>query len=195
MAFGENQVDGYDDGEKPIGYHHKTGEYRESEPQFAKDLASGKSAPKHGFFKVLVSTRGNRSMFVVLCISFVLVILVSLFGKNPNEGSVNNVYCNLKAFAFDDKVYVTLELKQPDAQLKKRDKDKPVKVEPHQVNAHFDLYNTDKAIADQREGSCLYDGTGQFVRETFNNYDITQVKCTVTCGDKSAILTAKVEQR
>ena len=192
---GNDQIDGYDEGEKPLVFHHKAGEYRKTEPQFAQDIASGKTTAKRGFFRVLVSTKGNRSMFMVLCIAFAIVFLVSTFGKNAYEAKVNNVSCNLKAFSFDEKVYVTLELKQPDSQLKKRDKNKPATVTPQNVQAGFELYNTDKAVADKRISTCLYDGSGQFVRETFENYDITQVKCTVTCGDKSAILTAKVEQR
>lgn len=192
---GNDQIDGYGEGEKPLAFHHKAGEYRKTEPQFAQDLASGKTTAKRGFFRVLVATKGNRSMFMVLCIAFAIVFIVSIFGKNSYEATVNNVFCNLKAFSFDEKVYVTLEMKQPDSQMKKREKDTVSTVPPQTVQTVFELYNTDKAVAEKRDGSCMYDGSGQFVRETFENYDITQVKCTVTCGDKSAILTAKVEQR
>jgi hypothetical protein len=196
MAFGDNQIDGYEDGQKPLGFHHKTGEYRETEPLHIQEIASGKKNEKRGFFRVLVSTRGNRSMFVVLCIAFALVILISLFGKNPNEATVSGAFCNLKSFAFDDKVYVTLEVRESDAEIKKSDTKKKEKiVEPKLLHAHFDMYNTDKEIAETRDADCLYDGASQFIRETFQNYDFIEIKCTVTCNGKSAILTSKVEQR
>lgn len=193
MAFGDNQIDGYgEDEEKPLAFHHQSGEYRKTEPQFAQDLASGKMTQKRGFFRVLVSTRGNRSMFLVLCISFAIIILMSIFGKNSYEGTVDDIACNLTSFSFEDKLYVTLELEPP--AVAKNKKRAPYGG-PKQVSATFALINTDKAESLRYDDSCVYEGSQCYIRETFEDYDIAQVKCTVAAGGKSAVLTAKVVQR
>ena len=64
MAFGDDMVDGYPDGEEPLVYHYQKDSFRRHESKQYADLASGQSLPKRGFFKVLVGTRSNRFMLV-----------------------------------------------------------------------------------------------------------------------------------
>src|SRR5574344_1105585 len=193
MAVNDSQIDGYADGEKPLGFHHKTGEYRENQPQWVKDIASEEYTKKRGFFRVLVSGKGNKSIFFVLCITMAIVLLVTVFGKNPNEASVGGVSCSLKAFAFQDKVYVTLELTDPHEGGKKAVQ-KPQGA-AKQADLKFSLYNTDNADAASSETTCSFDGTKKNVYQTFDDYDIVKVKCSVTCGGKHADLTAKVTKQ
>jgi len=202
MAFGDNQIDGYEEGNEPLTFHHKNGEYRKNEPQFAQDLANGVNQPKRGFFKVLVSTKGNRSMFTVMCLAFVIIILVNIFAKNPNESVVNGINCNITSFSFEDKVYVTLELKtnekgRSSRSVRKSEEKTPVVklASPKKVIAKFFLYNTDKAQSAVRESDCVFDGTTSYIRETFADYDIVEVKCSVTSADETEFLTSKVQQR
>jgi|SRR5574344_1457658 hypothetical protein len=184
MAFGDNQLDGYDDGDKPIAFHHKTGEYRERQPQRIKDIASGEYTKKRGFFKVLVAGKGNRSIFIVLCITFAIVIFVSMFGKNSYEATVDGVSYSLRAYPFGDKVYVSLEVTSP------QKKTMPVKL----VTAKFSMYNTDNAEAAAAQDVCQFDGTKQELKAVFEDYDFVKVKCTVESGEKTTELTAKVSK-
>jgi len=193
MAFGDNQIDGYAEGEKPLTFHHQTGEYRKTEPQKAQDLASGKAMPKRGFFRVLVSTTGNRSIFTVLCLTIILVLLVSVFGKSASEATIDGLQYQLKATLFAEKVFVSLEVKEP---AKKNDAPKEKNSGLQKlVDAKFDLLDANKTVTQSRESKYIYGGKAKTFTEEFQDYETAKVSCIVTCGGKSAILTAKAEQR
>lgn len=194
--FGDDQVDGYEDGNAPLGFHHKNGEYRKNEPQFAQDIGNGVNQPKRGFFRVLVSTRGNRSIFFVMCVAFAIIIFVNIFAKNPDECVVNEIDCNMTSFSFEDKVYVSVELKNNEEGRSKKNKSDGAKLSsPKKVEAKFILYNTDKAEAAECVDECVFTGETTYIRETFEDYDIAEVKCIVTSSDDSATITSKVQAR
>jgi len=195
-VFSDDQIDGYEDGNAPLGFHHKNGEYRKNEPQFAQDIGNGVNQPKRGFFRVLVSTRGNRSIFFVMCVAFAIIIFVNIFGKNPEECVVNGIDCNITSFSFEDKVYVSVELKNKDDGESKKNKNSETKLaSPKKVAAKFILYNTDKAESAESDDECVFTGKTTYIRETFEDYDIAEVKCAITSADENATITSKVQAR
>lgn len=192
MEFGNGMIDGYGEEEEPIAFHHKNGEYRKyMDPKLA-DIATGKNQPKRGFFRVLVSTRGNRCMFFVLCLTFVIYFGVNIFAKNSNEDTVNGIDCNISSFSFADSLYVTLEMKDTASSKKKDSKNLS---EPRKVSFEIELYNSDGALSYTDKGETVFDGNEYFYRNTYTYYDYVKVDCKLSSGEEQKTITAKVQQR
>lgn len=188
MNLGDGMVDGYGEGEEPIAFHHKNGEYRKYMDPKLVDIAEGKNQPKRGFFRVLVSTRSNKILFFVLCLTFAVYLSVSLFAKNSNEDVINGNPIKLSAFSFSDQIYLTFEM-NPDAKNKSSDTAGLYK----KYNLKLEYINSDNAVAYESENSFVFEGKDYYFRETYTDYDIVNVKCIVTCGEIEKNLVAKVE--
>lgn len=188
MNFGDGMVDGYGEGEEAIAFHHKNGEYRKyMDPKLA-DLAEGKNQPKRGFFRVLVSTRGNKMMFFVLCLTIAVYFGVSIFAKNSNEDVINGNRIKLSAFSFSEQIYLTFEMK-PDENRK--GKEEAPEFQKYAIELEF--INSDGAVAFQKNDEYIFYGDDYYYRETYTDYDIVSVRCTVKDNESEKKLTAKVE--
>lgn len=188
MNFGDGMVDGYGEGEEPIAFHHKKGEYRKyMDPKLA-DIAEGRNQPKRGFFRVLVSTRGNRMMFLVLCITFAVFFIVNFLGRNSNEDVINENKIKLSAFSFSEQIYLTFEMKNDDA---RKSRNEVPQFQKYKINLEF--INNDGAVAFQKDDEFIYYGDDYFYRETYTDYDIVSVRCTVRDNETEKKLNAKVE--
>ena len=187
MAFGDNQIDGYAEGEEPMVFYHKKGNFRQYEDEKLSDLATGKGLPKRGFFRVLVGTKGNRFMLTAMLLAFVVVFFVSVFGGAPSDGTIGGLYCELSAFSFQESVYASLKV-HPSAKGGALS----------EIRTEFIIVNTDGMESATDEQMFLYDEHGkkdQFVRTTFRDYDAVKVLCTIQSGDDTKTLTATVQQK
>ena len=64
MAFGDNQIDGYTEGEEPLVFHYKKGDFRKYEAEKYRNIATGQDAPARGMIKdVFCSHAGNEHFF------------------------------------------------------------------------------------------------------------------------------------
>ncbi|HAK68881.1 MAG TPA: hypothetical protein DEO40_00310 [Treponema sp.] len=191
MAFGDDMIDGYPEGEEPLVFHHKNGGFRERESQVYRDLATGKNQPKKGLFRVLVSTKMNRMIFFAMIMTFGVVLAVSLLGGKANEGLVNGVYCSLNAFSFGDDVYVSVSMRRSSA--KKSAEIKGQRVVHYKVVA----VNSDEADADVQEQDVVFTDSGdeENARFVFKNYEITKINAGLSSGEETLNLTCKVQAR
>ena len=191
--FGEDQIDGYAEGEKPLVFYHKRGAFRENEPEHLRDLATGKTAPKRGFFRVLVNSKGNRLMFIVMVLCFAFLGGYKIFAKGANEGSVGGIDCKLSAFSFQDTVYISLNLKQSAA-----DKKKASLPLPQPLTVLFALVSEDGTELARREEEALFlkgESGEQFVRTTFEGMVGAKILCVVQAEEETAQLSVAVERK
>ncbi len=191
MAFGDDMIDGYAEGEEPLVFHYKRDSFRRYEPKVYADLASGESLPKRGFFKVLVSSKGNRFMLLVLVIVFAVVLFVMMFGASPDESAVNGIKCKLSAFSYDGQVYVSLKMTEGS-----KSKDKTPSA-PKNVDALFSVLDSDGTVINTSEGSAVFqEGKGDVpLLVQFTDYNIRQVFCQVSSGEESHTLKCKVKDQ
>lgn len=49
--------------EDDLVFHYQRGSFRNQEQAIYRDLATGVTTPKRGLFKVLFSTKGNKTIF------------------------------------------------------------------------------------------------------------------------------------
>ncbi|HBG65871.1 MAG TPA: hypothetical protein DDW78_05310 [Treponema sp.] len=199
MAFGDNQIDGYADGEEPLVFYHQRGEYRKYEAAQYRDLASGKNSPRRGLFRVLVSTRGNRFMFTIMVMVFAVVILVRVLGGKSSEGTVEGVFCELSAFSMEDTVYASVKIRTSAAERERLGKDSPVP--PKDLSFDFRALDKDGSEIAADAADAVYDdaaagGKEGFVRTSFTDFDIVRVQCTVSSGaeEESVTLSTGVER-
>ena len=192
MAFGDDMIDGYPDGEEPLIFHHKNGEFRNLEVKQYRDLATGKNHPKTGLFRVLVSTKMNRMIFIAMAMCFGLVFALNILMDKSNEATVNGVYCNLSAFSFDDTVYVTTSCK-----VFSSSKAYKVNPSPRTVEVKIVPVNSQNADADAMEDSIIVSepDTEVFSRKTCGNYEIESIRATVESGGQKKELTCKVKSQ
>lgn len=175
--FSLGPADGYADGEEPIVFHHRDGEFRKYEKKIYSDLATGKTAPKKGIFRVLVSTKMNRAIFFTMIITFAVVLCVSLFGRKSNEGSVSGVSCSLSSFSFGDEVYVSIEMHRLGTR-EYRDGVGPKTVE-------FDVTSVDSDGDDVSTQNVVFDfkdsGEVEVCRLVFPNYSVEKIRASASC--------------
>ena len=192
MEFLENQVDGYGEEDEVVIWHHKKGGYRDREQSVYRDLATGKSQPVRGLFRVLVSTKMNRMIFTAMLMCLGLVFIISILGGKANQGTVGGVFCDMTAFSFGDDVYVSVSMRESKSG-KNADSGKIADGNLHFV---FTAVNSDGADADLREDDYDFDALSENVcRVTFKNYEIAAVKATVSRGEQTIDLSCKVEAR
>ena len=184
--YGEQQIDGYAEGAEPLVFHHKNGEYRKYEDQKTSDLATGKSLPKKGLFKALVSTRGNRLMLIAVAACVALVYIHSYFSSSDNENVVGKVHCSVSAMSFDGTVYASLEMSG------KSEKN----ISPEKLDVKFFGVDSDGAVSAQKEESVLFEENGQKIHTTFSDYDIVIVKCEVSSDSGgTALISCPVKRK
>lgn len=199
MGFGDNQIDGYAEGEEPLVFYHQRGEFRKYEAEQYRDLATGKNQPKRGLFRVLVSTKGNRFMFTIMVMVFAVVILVRVLGGKTSEGTVNGVFCDLSAFSMEDTVYASVKIRTSAAERDRLGKN--AVVPPKDLHFSFAALDKDGAQSAADELDVVYDdaaagGKEKIVRVSFTDYDIARVQCTVSSGDADPVtLSTGVEIR
>ena len=198
MAFGDNQIDGYAEGEEPLVFYHQKGEYRQYEKESQRATAEGRNAPQRGFFKVLVSNTRNRSLFVIMCISFVVVILISLFARNPDEALISNVNVKVKSFAVNERLFCLIDMKYMDSSKKrylKSDENKNILLSsPVNLTFTIQLLDEDKNVTGEETFDYAFTGSPQKLSYEYEAYDTKSVNLIVKSDEKSYTLKTKVLQ-
>ena len=186
-----DDLDGYTEGEEPMVFHYKKGDFRRLEPKMYSDMATGQNQPKRGFFRVLVNTKGNRMIFFSMIFCFALVFIVWIVNSHENVSSSTGITCELTSFSFEGKVYASLSLKN--------NKKNPL-TEEKPLSVEFDSYDTDGTLINKEtvQYDFVPEGEEQFVRVVFSDYNLAEVKCSIkseNSADKEILLTSKVLQR
>jgi len=179
MAFGDDQIDGYTEGEEPLVFHYKRGDFRKREDKKYSDLATGKVQQKRGLFRVLLSTRANKMLFFVMIVCMIMVLILSFLKKRSNEGSINHINCTLNAFSYDGTVYSSLELAP--------NKNSPFN-EVITINCNFYFIDSDGNKVTEGFDSVTVefkskDDEKKYLRFSASDYNIVKVECKIFSGD------------
>jgi len=179
--------EGHEDGKEPLHFYYNREDRISHAPKLVQDYYHGNLLKKTGFFRVLVSTRGNRLMLIMMAVCFAIVIFFGFFGKKPNESSVSGVHVILSAFSFEDTVYVSVRLEEPGK------KGLQIKSLPAPVSVEVQMIDADKQIVNKTDLNGKYDGKEQYMRTTFRDYDILSVQAEISLAGKKGKFSAKVE--
>ena len=103
--------EGHVEGSQELHFFYNREERLKKAPQIVQDYYSGKFAVKRGFFKVLVGNKGNRFLLISLVL-FIAFVWAFTFFSNRNYTVIDSIVCELKAFSYEEEVFVSLELKE-----------------------------------------------------------------------------------
>lgn len=197
MAFGEDMIDGYPDGEEPIVFHHKNGEFRELERKQWSDLATGQNQPKTGLFRVLVSTKMNRMIFIVMVMCFGLVFVLNLLMNKPNEATVNGVYCNLSALSINETLYVTTEcrISSKSKAYRRNSKPREVSIRAVAVNSQNNEFYIGDDLVEVNEPNTAIPSNLEYKNTGLEGMEIESVRVTVESGGQSEDITCKIDNK
>ncbi|MBP5695454.1 MAG: hypothetical protein J6X11_02275 [Treponema sp.] len=189
MAFGDDMIDGYAEGEEPLVFHHRRGEFRDLEDKRTRELAEGGGFKSKGFFGVLVGTKGNRMIFMALVVCMGLIFVLSILSGRKNEGVIDGVRCKMDAFSIAENVYVSVALDMTQAAKKKDDANRP-----RHIFADIKALDADGANVTSSQAECLFSlaeelsgdkKQKQFLRAVFTDYEVETVECTVFLADSN----------
>lgn len=190
MVFNQSENDGHEDNEENLVFHYKRDSYREHEDEKTRNLASGTTKIAPGLFKSLVNTKGNRIMFFTLIAITVFAFIWGTFSKDDNKTKIQGVSLTLSAFSYGDlgsEIYTSLKLEQS-----KNSKEKF----PLSLEIVFYAVDSDEQISDKSEQVFVFDRKEtQFVRAKFADYDIENIKCQITCQEKTYDLLCKIDRK
>lgn len=186
----KNIDEGHEQGEEKLVFHYNREERLKRAPEIVKDYYEGNfKAYKPGIFRALVSTKGNRLMFITLLLCFAIVIFLGFFNRK-DESVLNSIPLNLSAFSFEENVYVSLAFDE----VKKQGKSKEFG-QAKDIQVEFDFLDADKVALEKKVLALSYEGAKTFLRTTFHDYDIFYVRAYVFMDGLTVELTATVEKR
>lgn len=169
--------------ESELVFHYKRGSFRQHEQNIYSDLATGKTAPKKGLFKVLFATKGNRATFFAMAMCAALVFAVSILNGGKDRNSIAGLNGTLSAFSFDGSVYAALSFS-----LSKKSPDMPV---PLKIS--FECRNTDGAVAERSEFLFVFNPSSpEAARAVFSDYDLVSVTCRAEAEGESRTFECKI---
>ncbi|MBQ6781744.1 MAG: hypothetical protein IJP62_11035 [Treponema sp.] len=180
--------EGHGEGENAMVFRYNRAERISRAPKIVQDYYSGKmQLGRKGLFKSLVATKANRFLFfsVILCAG--AVMLMWYFGPSKSDDVISAVPAKLTAFSFEDTVYVSLELSAPTKNYSQGN------VVP--VSADVQFFNVDGQMVQSERISTKYAGTQQFLRTTFADYDIIEVRAVLRIAEEEKELSVKVQHR
>ena len=175
-----------------LGFHYNRAERLKNAPKMVREYYDGTNTltPPRGF-KVLVANKMNRFMLIAVLITVGVLFALQLFGKKDYAGTLAGMSCELSAFRFEDKIYVSLSVKEDSYEKSKRKGE----FSPKTVFVKFSAMNTDEQYADFSENSIVFSGTEDFLRTTFSDYDIISVSAELSCNQEVLELKSKIIDR
>ena len=197
MAFGDDMIDGYPDGEEPLVFHHQNGEFRNLEVKQYRDMATGKNKPKMGLFRVLVSTKMNRMIFIAMAMCFGLVFVLNLLMNKPNEATVNGVYCNLSAISFNDTLVVTTEcrISSKSKAYRRNSKPREIGISAVALNSENNEFYIGDDKVDVNEPNTAIPSVIEYENPGLEDMEIESIRVTVESAGQSEELTCKIDNK
>ena len=182
--------EGHYDGEEPMVFHYRREERLKNAPKIVQDYYSGDfKVFRPGLLKALVSTRGNKLLFMSLVICFLVVIGNILLGPKQNSAVSAGIPLKLTSTAIEETIYSSLKVSAPEKKFK------DIYNDGIMVSVHFKFLDADNQIVFDDKVSEKYTGKEIFLRTSHTDYDIFTVCAEVEMLDETLSLKSKVEKR
>ena len=171
-------------------FHYSREERLKHAPKIVQDYYSGNFKPyKGGLLKSLVSTRGNRLLFVTIIFMFGIILFMNYFGPQRSAGNLSGVGIKLSAFSYEESVYASLKIdKASKKRISEFEQGLPVVVT-------FYAQNKDGLTVQEEKVVGKYEGNELFLRTTFTEYDIIKISVACSMLEDSKSLECQIEKR
>ena len=166
--------------EQGVVFYYNREERLKRMPENAK-LYNGELKRKTGFIRVLLDAPGGKQMLFVIIVLVGVIVSLAVFNR-PDQNTVGGIEASVKAFAFEDKIYVNLKF------------DKTEKTGNAAVTAEINAINNEDIVVDTKTLSDEYTGEELVLRTTFSDFEIKQVSVKAIVNGDSKLLSVPIER-
>ena len=203
MAFGDRLTEIKDPSQNETDFENYKSEIHEerlkSAPKIVRDYYNGTGIKfTKGLFKVLVASKGNRMIFLVMIFCFAIVFIKGQLAGSGNVKVVSGYECELNAFSYDDVVYANVKV-HPVAKLRKEFEEtgkQNIELKPSKVFMIFTgVTSTETMVPFEEKIEGEISDKTVFFRTSSPDYDIISLNCAVNINGESKELTVKVTHK
>lgn len=177
---GDTPVSDGDEG--GLKFHYNRERRLERAPEAVRRAYEEGWTPNRGFIKGLTANTGLRSIFFVIIIMCVSIFGLSILGNSSNSGTVEGVPVRLKAFLYEETVYITVSFQEKEIAA------------PVPVTAVIQGLDPDGVAVFRTETGGTYGGKELLLRTTMKDYEIKTVTASVKFDKSEAILSVTVDR-
>lgn len=157
----------------------------EHAPEIVRNTYARGYTPNKGFIKGLTANAGLKSVFFTIILLSVVVVGLSVFADNPDTGRFPGAKARMKAFLYNDTVYVSIsfEAEGPSGET-----------EPVEITASIDGLDSGGNTVTGQTVSGVWAGGNYALRTPLRDYELTKVRASVRFGKTEAELVASVDR-
>lgn len=172
------------DPEKPdIVFHYNRERRLENAPESVRKAHEQGIPQRPGIIRGLTATPGLRSIFFVIVLLSVIITALTLFGTPQGYAQAGSVPVRLRAFLFDEQIYVTLTLNESPAES------------PLPVHAVIRGMTGEGMIMEIREIDGVYTGKKLVLRTVFPDHGIFSVEAELITENSATTTSVSVDRK
>jgi len=171
-----------DEDRNGLKFHYNRERRLEHAPEEVRRAYEEGWTPNRGFIRGLTANTGLRSIFFVIIIMCVTIFGVTLLGGSAGSTTVEGVDVRLKAFLYEETVYLTVTLAESGT------------AGPVPVRAVIRALDPDGVVVFEKELAGTYGGGELLLRTTMKDYELKTVTASVKINKSDAILTVTVDR-
>jgi len=172
-----------DDGEGLVFYYNREKRLEHAPESVQRAYREGYT-PNKGFIKGLTANAGLKSILFVIIGLMILILFLTVFGDTTPTLSVDGSTIRLRAFLYEESVYVSLIL----------DQRRELLPEPMPVTAHVVGLSAEGAVITEKELAGVYTGKELVLRGIIRDYEIARVSAVVRYGNNEGSITIAVDR-
>lgn len=185
--------EGHAEDEETLVFHYNRRERLKNAPKNVQNYYDGTFRLNKGFFRVLVATKMNRIMLLMVGFCLAIVFLVQAFGNRPEISTVGGFEVELSSFSYDESIYSSLKIHP----LKKSlmDEDFVKQIPSVSCMARFDFYDGDQQLVESVDQEEILRNGETFIRTMITDYDIINVACNIQILGESTSVKTRIKKR
>lgn len=172
------------EGHGPV-FHYDRSKRLARAPESVRRAYEEGYTPNKGFIKGLTANPGLRSMLFVIILLSVIIMGVSILGDTDGHAVIDGTELRLKAFPFEEAVYVSLTLKGRN----------DFTGEPVPVIAVLQGINAEGAVVAEKELVAVYTGRELPVRGILQDFDVKRVSGKIKYGKNEGRISVTVDRK
>lgn len=141
--------------------------------------------PKGGFIRGLTANAGMRSIFMIIILLCGAIVFLTFFGEPAGTTIIDGVQVKLKAFLYEETVYITLSCTGKNTS----------QTELPTVLASLTALDPDGIVVFKKDLSGVYRGEELILRTTMNDYELKTVNADVKFNKTDIKISVTVDRK
>jgi hypothetical protein len=164
-------------------FHYSRDRRLENAPESVQRAYREGYTPNKGFLKGLTANSGLRSIFVTIIILSAVIGGITFFGDKPGSVTVDGSSFKLKAFPYEENVFITLQIarKSPDNQILS-------------VSVTFSALDARGTVVDTKVVQGALSGSELVLRTVMTDKDVASISAKVRLGNRDTVVSAAVDR-